>query len=172
MGHFWIMSVLQSLSDIILLNLHQVSGDDPNPTFYWSNVYIMQTERTKTRILRLLKVFGVLCVLKMSPAHSRSSWSDCYFLRKMDIYQYCTWIRQCKTIKTIWIFWLKIQSQVKILSLLKKYLPLNCATIRQAQVYPSVTLLSTINFASLIKRIGYPIDPVDASYTSILHERR
>ena len=81
-GKFWIVSVLKSLSDIILLNLHQVSADDPNPTFCWSGVYIMQTERTKTRILRILNVFGVLCALKMNPAHSRSSWSDCYFFKK------------------------------------------------------------------------------------------
>jgi len=32
MGNFWIVSVLESLNDIILLNLHQVSGGDPNPT--------------------------------------------------------------------------------------------------------------------------------------------
>ena len=136
---------------MILLNLHHVSGDDLNPTFCWSDVYIMQTERTKTRILRIQKVFGVLCALKTSPAHSRSSWSDWYFARKMHIYQYRTWIRQCKIIKTIWTFWLKIQSQVKILSLLKKYVPLNSATIRQAHGYPSGTLPSMINFFSLIK---------------------
>jgi len=79
MGNFWIVSVLESLNDIILLNLHQVSGGDPNPTLCWSDVHIMQTERNKSRILRILNVFGVLCALKKSPAHIRSRWSDCYF---------------------------------------------------------------------------------------------
>ena len=52
----------------------------------------MPTEKTKPRILRILNVFGFLCALKMSPAHSRCSPSDCYFSRKMHIYQYRTWI--------------------------------------------------------------------------------
>jgi hypothetical protein len=149
------LSQVKKTSVIILLNLHKVSGDDPNPTFCWSDVYIMQTERTKTRILRIMNVFGALCALKMSPAHSRSSWSDCHFSRKMHVYQYRTWIRRCKTIKTIWIFWLKIQSQVKILSLLRTYLYvlLNGVTIRQAHGYSSVTLSSMINFVILMQNL-------------------